>query len=90
MISSSRRLATDISSLISDKFSAVMFQSNSIFTLTNVTMRNSYCSSSSCLGGVLAIFNSYGSIEFSEFTNNNCQSSGGAIGLVNLNGNTTI
>jgi len=53
-------------------------------------MNNIKCSSPQCLGGALVIFNSKGSIDSSYFTNNYCQSDGGAIGIVNLNGNTTI
>ena len=48
------------------------------------------CTSSQCLGGVLAILNSNGIIESSYFTENNCESYGGAIGIVNSNGNITI
>ena len=53
-------------------------------------MNNLKCSSTQCLGGALAILNSNGIIESSNFTNNLCESNGGAIGIVNLNGNSTI
>jgi predicted outer membrane repeat protein len=87
---SMRMLSTDIEKQLSSGFSAIIISGISTFTLTNVQITNSNCLSELCLGGALAISNSNGIISSSYFANNHCKSNGGAIGMVNLNGNTTI
>ena len=85
-----RMLSTDILKVLSSGFSAIIIEGISTFTLKNVQIKNSNCLSELCLGGALAILNSNGIISSSYFSNNQCKSNGGAIGMANLNGNTII
>lgn len=70
--------------------SAIKIESNSTVEFDNVIMDDIICYFGSCIGGGLLILNSQGAIKSSSFHLINSYNSGGAIAIINPNGNITI